>query len=111
MAKKEPDLGQQYRAAKAAVGDHLRKWGDAEQALVAWLRAKRGVPSHVLYDATTGAPLDPQLAELEQAVTDAETDYRWCKALVVACGEAIKGASLDEVLAAQGPRPTIAKEG
>lgn len=101
------DLGAQYREAKAAVTDHLVTWADAESALHLWLKAKRGVPRHLLYDAQTGDPLDPELQSLEAAVADAEAAYQWCRGLVVACGEQVKGRSFDECVASQGARPSV----
>lgn len=100
------DPGVQYRAAKAAVVDHLVAWADAESALHLWLKTKRGVPRHVLYDAKTGDPLDPELKALEAAVADAEAGYQWCRGLVVACGEQVKGRSFDDCMASQGARPS-----
>ena len=79
----------------------------AEVARLDWLKAHRGVPAEVLYDRETGEALDPELRALEDAVTRAEADVAWCRGLVVACGEAIKGRPFDEVVAAQGPRPTV----
>lgn len=105
MAKKKPDPGVAYREAKAALPGLTRAWADAELAKVTWLKAKRGVPAHVLYDAKTGDPLDPELKALEAAVDTAEAGYQWCRGLVVACGEAVKGRSFDEVVASQGARP------
>lgn len=100
-------LGAQYREAKDSVPAHLRKQHAAEMAVVDWLKAHRGVPADELYDRISGEPLDPELARLEQAVKQAEADVLWCRAVVVACGEQIKGRPLDEVLATQGPRPTV----
>lgn len=99
-------LGAQYREAKASVPAHLKRQADAELARTAWLKKHRGVPSHVLYDRTTGEPLDPELRDMEDAIAAAERDVAWCRGLVVACGEAYKGESFDEVIAAQKPRPT-----
>jgi hypothetical protein len=99
------DLGAQYREAKAAVVEHVRAWGTAELALVAWLKAKRGVPAHLLYDAKTGGALDPELATLERAVRKAEADVAWCRALVIACGEAYKGCAFEDV--PNGPPPVV----
>lgn len=107
MGKKDP--GVDYREAKAAVAEHLKAWADAELAKVTWLKRKRGVPTHVLYDPKTGEARDAELRALEQAEVDAHADYEWCKALVVACGEIVKGRSFDNVLAAQGPKPTQAE--
>lgn len=101
------DLGADYREAKAAVVDHLVSWADAESALHLWLRSKRGVPRHKLYDAETGDPLDPELKALEDAVDTAEAGYQWCRGLVVACGEKVKGRTFDEVVASQGSRPSV----
>jgi hypothetical protein len=96
-------LGAQYREAKASVPAHLKVQADAELARVAWLKAHRGVPSDVLYDRDTGEPLDPELRALEAAIVQAESDVAWCRGLVVACGEAIKGRPFEEVVAAQQP--------
>lgn len=92
-------LGAQYRDAKDAVPTHLRKQADAELAHAAWLKAHRGVPSHVLYDRDTGAPLDPELQELEGAIVQAELDVQWCRAVEVAAMEAYKGQPIEEILA------------
>lgn len=97
----EVDLGAQYRAAKAAVTEHLARWSDACQAKAAWLRAHRHLPAHVLFDRDTGEPLDPELRELHDDVSEAEAAYWWCRALVVAVGELIKGKPFEEVLAEQ----------
>ena len=102
------DPGSEYRHAKEAVVVHVGRWAAAETAVVEWLKTKRGVPSHLLYDPETGDPRDPELAALLEAEAQAERDVTWCKALVVACGEVVKGRSFDEVLASQGPRPTVA---
>jgi len=113
MAKKKPDQskrpdpGVAYREAKAALPGLTRAWADAELAKVTWLKAKRGVPAHVLYDAKTGEPRDPELRDIEAAEAQAHTDYEWGCALVVACGEDVKGRSFAEVLASQGRRPTV----
>ncbi len=103
-------LGVQYREAKASVPEHLRRQHAVEVAVVDWLKAHRGVPDHELYDRETGAALDPELVALEAAVEQAQTDVQWCRALVVACGEAIKGRPLDDVIASQGPRPAIPED-
>lgn len=95
------DFGAQYRAAKQAVKDHLSAWADTERAKQQWLKEHRGVPAHLLYDRATGAPLDPDLAALEAAEDKAQQDYEWCKALVIACGELVKGRPFEEILAEQ----------
>lgn len=87
------------REAVASVAPHLKAQADAELALGAWLKAHRGVPAHVLYDRETGAPLDPALAALEAAAHRAETNVRWCRAVVVACVEEFKGEPLADTLA------------
>lgn len=92
-------LGRQYREAKAAVPAHLVTQAAAEMAHAAWLKAHRGVPSHVFYDRETGEPLDPELVQLEAAMRQAERDVRWCQAVVLACGELVKGEPLDVVFA------------
>lgn len=102
MPKKQPDLdalGAQFREAQDAVTAHRRLEVDADMARLAWLQAHRGVPSHELYDRTTGAPLDPVLADLEAGLAKASADTDWCRALVLACGEAYKGEPLDVVIA------------
>lgn len=105
MSKQTPDPGADYRAAKQAVAEHVAAWAAAEQARHRWLRSRRGVPPHVLYDRHTGAPLDPELAALEEAEAKARADVDWCRALVIACGEVVKGRSFAEVLATQQPKP------
>jgi hypothetical protein len=102
-------LGAQYREAKASVPAHLKRQADAEIAVAEWLKTHRGVPADVLYDRTTGEPLDPELRALEDAVEQAQADVAWCRGLVVACGEAYKGRPFDEVVAAQKPRPTASE--
>lgn len=90
--------GVDYREAMAAVTVHLRRQADAEVAQIEWLKRHRGVPAHVLYDADTGEPLDPELVDLEEAIRAAEADGAWCRALVIACGEAVKGETFDDVM-------------
>ena len=92
-------LGAQYREAKASVPAHLQRQHTAEVSRLQWLKAHRGVPTDVLYDRTTGEPLDPELRALEDAVTQAQADVAWCRGLVVACGEAYKGESLADIAA------------
>lgn len=109
MAKKKAvdfdALGAQYREAVASVPAHLRVQSDAELAVADWLRAHRGVPTDVLYDRATGAALDPELAALETAVVKAAADVAWCRCLVIACGEAVKGVKFEDV--PDGPRPPL----
>lgn len=93
------DVAAQYREAKAALPAHVEAWGAAEQALLDWLRAHRGVPSNKLYDPKTGDPVDPEHQALEAAVTRAFEDQLWVRALIVACGEAVKGEPFDDVFA------------
>lgn len=98
MPKNDIDkLGADYRHAKKAVADHLRRQAALELEQAALLKRLRGVPADELYDRATGAPLDPQLAELEERIAQAEVDVRWCQSLVIACGEAYKGVKFDEV--------------
>lgn len=97
-----PDAGEDYRAAKAAVVEHVRRWADAEIALVDWLRTKRGVPSHVLFDRATGEPLDSEHRALSEAVDKAEADSIWCRGLVVACGEVVKGCTFAKATQREG---------
>lgn len=92
-------LGAHYRAAKDAVTDHLRKQATLELELAAYLKTVRGVPADMLYDPDTGAPTDPQLAQLEAACEQAQTDVAWCEALVVASGEEYKGVPFDVIAA------------
>ncbi len=90
-------LGAQYREAKAAVTAHLRRQAAAEQAVIDWLRVHRGVPVDELYDRDSGEALDPALSVLEAAVVAAEADVRWCRGLVIACGEQYKGRTFEEI--------------
>lgn len=101
------DPGSDYRAAKAALPEHRKRWADAELARNAWLYAHRGVPSHLYYDATTGVATDPELFVLEAALAKAAADDVWVRALVVACGEVVKGRTFGEVVESQGPRPSL----
>lgn len=93
------DPGVVFRAALAAVPAHLKVQSDAELALSAWLLAHRGVPSDLLYDCASGEPLDPDLARLERAVDGAVADVAWCRAVVVAAGEVVKGEPFGVVAA------------
>ena len=92
------DLGAQYRAAKRAVEDHVRRWAEASQARQRWLKAHRHVPASELFDPVTGDPLDPELLELLEAEEKEYRDSEWCRGLVIACGEAIKGRPFEELL-------------
>lgn len=98
------DLGAEYRAAKAAVTDAVRRWAEAGIAKHRWLKKHRGVPAHKLYDPKTGEPVDPELAALEEAERQAHADSEWCRALVIAIGEQIKGQPLGELVK---PRPVV----
>jgi len=98
------DLGAQYRAAKEAVTEHVRRWAEAGIAKHRWLKKHRGVPAHKLYDPKTGEPVDPELAALEAAERQAHADSEWCRALVVAIGEQIKGQPFEELVK---PRPVV----
>lgn len=93
------DPGARYREAKAALPVHVAAWGAAERALNDWLRTHRGIPSDRLYDPKTGDPIDPQHRDLEAAVIRAYNDQLWVRALIVACGEAVKGEPFDDVFA------------
>jgi hypothetical protein len=84
-----------YREAKAAVGDHRAKQAAAELAVHAYLKSKRGVPPHLLY-GDDGEPIDRTLAALTAERDKATADVRWCQALVVACGEVVKGCTFEE---------------
>lgn len=87
-----------YREARDAVAPLRRRQAEAETAMAGWLRRHRGVPSHVLYDAETGRPLDAELAALERAVDVASADVRWCRAVEVACAELVKGEPLQAAI-------------
>ena len=103
--------GADYRHAKLAVVSHRVAEAAADQALKSWRRARRGVPSHELYDRATGEPLDPEHVELEAASAKASADVLWCKALVIACGEVVKGVTFAEAArrrsAAPAARPDL----
>ena len=83
--------GVAFRAALASVPAHLRKQSDAELARIAWLQAN-----------PDGSPDDPVLVALTAAMHKAEADVAWCRALVIACGEAVKGCRFEDV--PDGPR-------
>lgn len=90
--------GAAYREARDAVAPLLRLQADAEIERARWLRKRRGVPSHVLYDPETGEPADPDLKTLTDAVRKAEADVVLCRALEVACAEELKGEPLQAVI-------------
>lgn len=94
------DAGADYRHAKAAVPAHRRVQADLEAELVTYLRSKRDVPRHRLYDKS-GKPTDRRIADLTKQIERAAADVAWCKGLVIACGEVVKG----EPFAEQKPRP------
>ena len=75
-----------FRAAMASVPAHLRKWSDAELARAAWSQAHP--------EATVN---DPAFVELTAAMLKAEADVLWCRALVIACGEAVKGCRFEDI--------------
>lgn len=102
MSRKPADLdalGAQYREAVAALRTHRKAEVAADLAVMTWERAHRGVPSHLLYDRTTGEPTDPELIALTAARAKATADFLWCKAVVVASGEAYKGETFAAVVA------------
>ncbi len=90
--------GADYRDAKASVGPHRRVLADAELARADWLRRHRAVPAGDLYDATTGDPIAPELVALSDAIAAAAADVDWCRALVLACGEVVKGVSFEDAV-------------
>lgn len=85
MGKTLDELGADYRAAKASVGEHRQTQAAAEIALGRLLRANRG------QSATT------EIAAARKAVLDAAGDVAWCLAVTVAAGEAFKGCPIGEV--------------
>lgn len=86
-----------YREAKDAVVAHRRVQAGAELALAHYLRERRGVPRDRLY-GPDGAPKTATLANLEAAVDQAHADVQWCRALVVACGEQVKGEPFERAV-------------
>jgi hypothetical protein len=80
-------LGRQYREAKTSIGAHRVKQARTEVAYNETLRRHGG-------DRSAPAVITAQ-ATVDQAVADVE----WCKAVTVAAGEAIKGRSLEDVVA------------
>lgn len=70
-------LGAEYRSCVQAVTDARLAWADAERA----------------HDA--------------EGVRVAVDAMNFAKCCVIAAGEAFKGQTLNDVLATQGPRPTI----
>lgn len=88
-----------YSEAREAVAPHLHAQAVAEIERARWLKARRGVPSDVLYHAETGEPRDPELIARTAAVRQAEADVAWCQAVEVACFEQVKGRPLTDVLA------------
>lgn len=91
------DRGRDYQDAKASVGAHRRIQADAELAVARWLRKKAHMRGADLYDADGNAK-HPELVALIEARTAAMADVQWCRSLVVACGEAVKGQSFAEVM-------------
>lgn len=101
MPKKQPNLdalGADYREAKASIPAHLERQKAIELERTAWLKKRRGVPADVLYDRETGEPRDPTLVDIESRLATAEGDVRWCRGLVIACGEAYKGETFQAIL-------------
>lgn len=92
-------LGAQFREARDAIGPHRRVQADGELARSAWLKRHRAVPVDVLFSKDTGEPLDPELVALDAAVAAARVDVDWCRAVMLAAGEAFKGEPLEDVLA------------
>lgn len=94
--------------ARAAVVAHRRLQADAETAVGRWLRGKRGVPSHLLY-RDDGSPRDRELLALHARVDREQANVQWCRALVVACAEAVKGEPFETVVARNAEnRPQMA---
>lgn len=91
--------GADYREAKAAVISTLQAQADAELDRMRYLKPlkAKGVPDSAIWDPETGAPIDAELAELDDAVDKLVADVAWCESLVIATGEVYKGVSFDEV--------------
>lgn len=88
-----------YIEAREAVAPALKVQADAEIARGRWLRKHRAVPPHLIFDPKTGDPLPgTELAALEQQVADAVAAVDWCRAVEVACMEAVKGEPLEVTL-------------
>lgn len=90
--------GAAFREARAAVGIHRRRQADRELDRAAYLKKVRGVPAHLLYDRSTGEPIDAELIRLQSAVEAAQADVEWCQAVEVACAEILKGETLTEAM-------------
>lgn len=71
-----------YRDAKASVVTHRRFQQAAEVAVIRYQQQARQNPA--------------ELARLVAARDKAVADVRWCQALVIACGEVVKGCTFDE---------------
>lgn len=88
-------LGTQFREAKLAIGTHRARQAQAEVALH---RLRR-----------TGLPdVHADIAAATSVVDKASADVEWCRALLVAAGEAYKGQTLAQVLANQDGAPARA---
>ena len=70
------DPGADYRAAKAELPKILRRMADAELAA---------------HRAGVSTKDDPEVTRLN-------ADAEWCRALIVACGEVVKGVPFAELI-------------
>jgi hypothetical protein len=91
-------LGAAYREARDSIAAHLRVQAEAEVAAGAVRRRLRGLSASELFDRETGDAIHPDLIAAEGAVAAAAADVDWCRAVTVACAEALKGEPLLVVL-------------
>jgi hypothetical protein len=80
-------LGAQYREASDAIVVHRIRQAEAETALGHLLRSHRG-------------PDTNEIIEAREHADQAYRDVLWCIACKIAAGEAYKGMTLDEAIAA-----------
>jgi hypothetical protein len=80
-------LGAQYREARDAITEHRILRGKAETALGFLLQRHEG-------------PDTDEITAARERASQAYEDEQWCVACKVAAGEAYKGMTLDEAIAA-----------
>lgn len=88
----DPDeLGAQYRDAKNGVTACRHRQADAELDRARFIKTHRRGPHDDAYH--------DELDRLDGVVQRAYSDVQWCRSVVVACGEAIKGEPFETVAA------------
>lgn len=83
------DPGADYRSAKQAVVAHRRRQVAIETERIGLIRSRA------------------DLADVDSRLAAVIADVDWCRALVVACGETVKGESLDDVIARHDARGEV----